>query len=254
MIARLVNNDARKWEEQLSNALLAYRNSVSNVTGYTPFYLLYGRRGRLPLTKVLSTGNDSLALQGRLSDLSDALTKARQNLESSRNFNRQRINKKATAGDMQVGDTVTLKAQERLTLTSKWDPQYEITRMRGPVCWIRHQQTGKTKTVNRNKLKLVDPNIVWDDVRPRPVRNTRKTTVLQPTAQFTLKSQTEQTTAEPTEEPEAEIEAPEAEEIEVDSQPETRSSPETRLQGPAQTFQEFAHPKTLDLERSNWSS
>ena len=237
IIARLVNNDARKWEDQLSNALMAYRHSVSNVTGYTPFYLLYGRRGRLPLTKVMRATKEPHVLQGRLADLSEALTKARQNLESSREFNRQRINQKANAGDIQIGDTVTVKAQERMTLTSKWDPQYEAVRMRGPVCWIRHQQTGKTKTVNRNKLKPVDPNIVWDDVRPRPVRNPRKTTIPQPTAQFAPQLTPTTEAEETAEEPEPAEENTPA----VEAETETNQTEQTQAKK-IPTFKEFAHP------------
>ena len=43
-------------------------------------------------------------------------------------------------------------------------------RVRGQVVWIRHQLTGRERVVNRNKVKIVDPTIGWDDVRPRPIR------------------------------------------------------------------------------------
>ena len=174
IITKLVNNDARAWEDQLANTLCAYRNSVNASTGFTPFYLMHGRRGRLPLTRCLgaSPGTDSLG--GRLSDLSEALMAARENLADSRKYNRERLNDRANAGPLKPGDTVVLKAQEKMTFTSGWDPQYEVNRTRGPVCWIRQQQTGKTHTVNRSKLLLVDPNIVWDELRPRPRRNARR--------------------------------------------------------------------------------
>ena len=173
IITKLVNNQSRDWQNQLGNALYAYRNSVSASTGFTPFYLMYGRRGRLPLTKCLGTTSRE-NLSGRLSDLSDALTIARQNLADSRIYNRERINKRANASELKPGDTVVMKAHEKMTFTSGWDPQYEVIRVRGPVCWIRHQQTAKVRRVNRCKLLLVDPNIVWDELRPRPLRSTRQ--------------------------------------------------------------------------------
>ena len=49
--------------------------------------------------------------------------------------------------------------------------------VRGPACWVRHQITGKTRELNREKLTIVDPNIEWDTVRARPIRNPRRTTV-----------------------------------------------------------------------------
>ncbi len=44
-----VNNDKDDWDEQLPNALLAYRVSKQSSTGVTPFEMLYGRDARLPL-------------------------------------------------------------------------------------------------------------------------------------------------------------------------------------------------------------
>ena len=82
--------------------------------------------------------------------------------------------RRANVGDLHVGDTVIVKAEERVTLTSRWDPEYEITRARPPVYTIRHQRTGKVRTLHREKLKLVDPNITWDDFRTRPKRTRAK--------------------------------------------------------------------------------
>ena len=44
-----VNNDKDDWDEQLPNALLAYRVSKQSSTGVTPFEMLYGRDARLRL-------------------------------------------------------------------------------------------------------------------------------------------------------------------------------------------------------------
>ena len=42
---------------------------------------------------------------------------------------------------------------------------------------IRNQQTGKNKTLNCAKLCVVDPNIIWDKIRPRPIRQSHKSSV-----------------------------------------------------------------------------
>ena len=70
LLAKLINNNRDTWEDQLGPALLAYNNSISNTTGHTPFFLLYGRRARLPITCLL--GQDSL-LDPRLQLVADAL-------------------------------------------------------------------------------------------------------------------------------------------------------------------------------------
>ena len=173
MLAKTVNNYTPNWENKLGDCLAAYRNSVSSVTGYTPFFLLYGRRGRLPLTRLLTVKRDNY-FGNRLDDLAIALKVARQATTDSRRYNRERLARRANCDDVKVGDTVVVKAEERVTLTSRWDPMWEVTRVRGPVVWIRQQQTSKTKVLNREKVQIVDPDMAWEDINPRPVRDQRR--------------------------------------------------------------------------------
>ena len=58
-------------------------------------------------------------LEGRLQDLSEASDTARVLTEASRKYNRKRLARQANAKELKVGDTVVVKAQEPLTLTSK---------------------------------------------------------------------------------------------------------------------------------------
>ena len=43
LLSKSVNNYTPDWEDQLGDYLAAYRVNVSDVTGHTPFFLLYGR-------------------------------------------------------------------------------------------------------------------------------------------------------------------------------------------------------------------
>ena len=61
-----------------------------------------------------------------------------------------------------------------MTLTSRWDPQWEVVRVRGPALWLRQQQSGKLRVANREKVKLVDPHLNWDEITPRPRRTQRR--------------------------------------------------------------------------------
>lgn len=107
----------------------------------------------------------------RLDELSSALTAAKAETANSRKYNRERLSKKANAQQLEVGDTVIVAANEPLTLTAKWDHQYEIIRIEGTTHWVRHQPSGKVVKVHREKLRLVDPEALWDDVLPRPKRS-----------------------------------------------------------------------------------
>ena len=53
LLAKSVNNYTPDWEDRLGDCLAAYRVGVSDVTGHTPFFLLYRRRVRTPLTRLL---------------------------------------------------------------------------------------------------------------------------------------------------------------------------------------------------------
>ena len=170
LLRKLINNQRCTWEDQLGPALMAYNNSVSSVTGHTPYFLHYGRRARLPLTRLMHTDRP---LDDRLNDVAHALQTAAQLTAESRHHNRERLAKQANCGEFKVGQSVVIRAPEPLSMTSQWDPQWEIISIKGKAVRIRHQPTGKIKTLNVNKLRVVDPNIAWDTVLKRPIRNPR---------------------------------------------------------------------------------
>ena len=55
ILQKLMNNNPAAWEDKLGHALFAYRNSVSVTNSHTPFFLLYGRDSRIPLSRTLRT-------------------------------------------------------------------------------------------------------------------------------------------------------------------------------------------------------
>ena len=174
MLAKAVNNAPGDWEDHVGSNLFSHRISISDVTHYSLFFLLYGRQPRAPLSRLLHVQDTIQGLGSRMDSLSKALHEARKNTEDARKHNKARLAQKANDGLIAPGDTVVLLAPEPLTLTSKWDPQWQVTRVSGTTVFLRHQQSGKTKKVHRSKVKLVDPNIVWDEVAPRPRRQQRR--------------------------------------------------------------------------------
>ena len=175
MLAKAVNNAPGDWENHVGSTLLAHRISVSDVTHYSPFYLLFARQPRVPLSRLLHTQDPIQGLETRVDSLSTALKQARNYSEDARKYNKARLAKKANDGSLDPGDMVVLLAPEPLTLTSKWDPQWQVTRVSGSTVFLRHQQSGQDKRVHRSKVKIVDPDIAWDDVAPRPRRKQRRT-------------------------------------------------------------------------------
>ena len=69
---------------------------------------------------------------------------------------------------IRAGDQVVLVVQERAPLDARWDHQYTVTRVQGPVLTVVNMRTGERRVINRDKVKLVDPDLEWTDVIPRP--------------------------------------------------------------------------------------
>ena len=59
MIVKLEEDKKACWSEHLPELLLAYNATRSTVTGYSPYYLLFGRRSRIPVDYLFPTLHDS---------------------------------------------------------------------------------------------------------------------------------------------------------------------------------------------------
>ena len=59
MISKLEEDKKACWSKHLPELLLAYNTTRSTVTGYSPYYLLFGRRSRIPVDYLFPTLHDS---------------------------------------------------------------------------------------------------------------------------------------------------------------------------------------------------
>ena len=116
MIGKLEEDRKACWSEHLPELLLAYNATRSAVTGYSPYYLLFGRRPRIPVEYLFPTLRDSphktkmevsvVAMQKRLKE---AFTVAR--CLTSEEVARQccYYDHKAGAVALQPGDVVMVR-------------------------------------------------------------------------------------------------------------------------------------------------
>ena len=58
MIGKLEEDKKACWSKHLPELLLAYNATCSTVTGYSPYYLLFGRRSRIPVDYLFPTLRD----------------------------------------------------------------------------------------------------------------------------------------------------------------------------------------------------
>ena len=58
MIGKLDPEKRQKWPEHIGSMVIAYNATRSQVTGYSPYFLMFGRRPRLPVDLLFSTVNN----------------------------------------------------------------------------------------------------------------------------------------------------------------------------------------------------
>ena len=58
-VQKLEEDKKACWSEHLPELLMAYNATHSAVTGYSPYYLLFGRRPRIPVDYLFPTMRDS---------------------------------------------------------------------------------------------------------------------------------------------------------------------------------------------------
>ena len=113
MIGKLEEDRKACWSEHLPELLLAYNATCSAVTGYSPYYLLFGRRPRIPVDYLFPTLCDSphqtkmevsvVAMQKRLKE---AFTVARHLTSEEVARQCRYYDRKAGAVALQPGDVV----------------------------------------------------------------------------------------------------------------------------------------------------
>ena len=173
MLGRLSNNNLVKWTEILPEVVRIMNSTTTRATGYTPFLVHTGREPRLAITTAMEQGIGHL-VGDRLDFHTKVIQDAQRTQSGVRDYNHRRLNNKARAKDLRVGDSVLLWVDVPGTHTSRWDPGYRITRARTNTIWVTHVERGGTRVVHRSKVKLVDPDIAWDGIADRPRRYAKR--------------------------------------------------------------------------------
>ena len=116
MIGKLEEDKKACWSKHLPELLLAYNTTCSAVTGYSPYYLLFGRRSRIPVDYLFPTLHDLphqtkrevsvVAMQKRLKE---AFAVARHLTSEEAAKQRCYYDSKAGAVALQPGDIVMVR-------------------------------------------------------------------------------------------------------------------------------------------------
>ena len=117
MISKLDQDKKARWSEHLPKMLAAYNGTRLAVTGYSPYFLLFGRKSRMPVDCLFPTLRDSphqakmevsvVAMQKRLKE---AFAVARNLTSQEAARQRYYYDRKAGAVALQPGDVVMVCA------------------------------------------------------------------------------------------------------------------------------------------------
>ena len=113
MIGKLEQDKKVRWSEHLPEMLSAYNGTHSVVTGYSPYFLLFGRKARMPVDYLFPTLHDSphqtkmeVSVTVMQKKLKEAFTVARHLTSQEATKQRCYYDHKAGAVALQPGDVV----------------------------------------------------------------------------------------------------------------------------------------------------
>eukprot|EP00731_Ephydatia_muelleri_P023718 Em0015g1301a len=163
MLATTVNNQS-DWDQCIRKLCMAYNSSVHSSTGYTPFYLMFGRQARLPVDLMYGTGpSDSFTAGEYATELRNALHNAyavvREKCNAEHKRQKSFYDEKVHGKPYSVGDVVWLhsivvpRGQSR-KLHHPWKGPYRVQERIGESDYkIRAWKGKSTQVVHFDRLK-----------------------------------------------------------------------------------------------------
>lgn len=153
-----------RWHEYVDAMTHAYNCTRHDSTGYTPYYLMFGRHPRLPVDLVFGTSTSNS--QGTYSDyvqtlhdcLLEAYAQASNSSRIAKEHQKKYYDQKAKDQVFSPGDRVLVKichVEGRQKLGDKWEPRpYIVVKKQPkiPVYVVQPEDGGPERVVHRNLL------------------------------------------------------------------------------------------------------
>ena len=169
MIGKLDPEKRMKWPAHIGSIIIAYNSTRSLVTGYSPYYLMFGRRPRLPIDLLFPTHRTQMltrTIDEYVASLYDRLWESLVIVQDCAVKEAQRqkwlYDRKVGAVELRPGDHVLVRLDafrgQRRKLKNRWgdDLHMVVTHVvdRIPAYVVKNNCTGKKKVVHRAQLLL----------------------------------------------------------------------------------------------------
>uniref|UniRef100_A0A8P4K456 Gypsy retrotransposon integrase-like protein 1 n=1 Tax=Dicentrarchus labrax TaxID=13489 RepID=A0A8P4K456_DICLA len=166
MLGTLDNKDKSQWRNFVKPLVHAYNCTKNDVTGFTPYELMFGRQPRLPVDLAfalpLRDGEYKLHsqyVQRLKSQLEESYEIATRNAKKIAEKNKARFDRHVTASKLEVGDRVLVRAvrlRGKHKLADKWESDiYVVVKQAGdlPVYTVRPEnKESPLRTLHRDLL------------------------------------------------------------------------------------------------------
>jgi len=178
LLSKMVQTNQKDWDMCLQIAMLAYRSSVQESTGYSPAQMMYGMELNLPVHLLLGplpTEDDNLhqfswKLRERLHNVHNS---ARDNLKLAADTQKRQYDQRVHVHVYNPGDKVWLSQTRRVRgicpkLQPKWVGPYTVLTKISDVVYQIQKTNGKS-IVHHNRLKPYLEREDNDDIHGSPI-------------------------------------------------------------------------------------
>ena len=168
MLAKTVSDNQKDWDQHIPKLMFAYRTTIHESTGYTPFHVTFGRSPVLPVDIMIGAGikqkEATVTVPQFVRDLHSSLktvySQVREGIKAAHHRNKTRYDRHTANTYFSIGDQVWLYVPAIKTGTTKklaclWRGPYTIIDKLSALNY-RIQLLGvptKTLVVHHNRLK-----------------------------------------------------------------------------------------------------
>ena len=187
----LPESSKSKWKNELQRMVHAYNSTPCRSTGFSPFFLLFGREPRLPvdlLFEEVNVGHSRKSWKEYVKDWQAGMKKAYEIAsEVSRKVarrNKAQYDQRAGAAILEKGDRVLVRNLREKGGPGKLRAQWEGTAYRvkerrgdGPVYVVQSEKGGEERVLHRNHLLPVGANVRMEEPESRKEKKIGKSEV-----------------------------------------------------------------------------